>query len=300
MPRHSSTAGSSSTTSTRSIVGTAPSQPAVLPVPRPITSARRGWGWRIAPTQAGHHLRAGVAAGAAVGLAVDDEGVVVGVDRAPRCSRGRPLPDEVRRARCIQPRSWRCGFEAPRARPAPMPAVPPGGGRPEGEDAQAIATSATAAARQRPRDARDRVDERRDAEQREQHDDQPPAAGRGEQREQAEAAGERAGDRAERVPGIGEADVRARRPLRPLPRSAISSGNCTPAMNAGREDHDASRASSRGRGRKAERAERRGGSSPAPPADRRARRGARSRRASSEQVRAKPPAVARARPLQNE
>ncbi|MEJ7735412.1 MAG: hypothetical protein WKG00_40275 [Polyangiaceae bacterium] len=42
-------AGSSSTTSTRSIRGTLPSQPAVLPVPRPMTKARRMSGWKSAP-----------------------------------------------------------------------------------------------------------------------------------------------------------------------------------------------------------------------------------------------------------
>ena len=42
-------AGSSSTTSTRSMEGTAASQPAVDPVPSPITSARRGLGWSAAP-----------------------------------------------------------------------------------------------------------------------------------------------------------------------------------------------------------------------------------------------------------
>ena len=45
----SSTSGPSSMASTRSIDGIAASQPAVLPVPRPMTSARRGSGMRSAP-----------------------------------------------------------------------------------------------------------------------------------------------------------------------------------------------------------------------------------------------------------
>ncbi len=42
---------SSSATSTRSIEGTAPSQPALLPVPSPITMALLGCGWRSAPSR---------------------------------------------------------------------------------------------------------------------------------------------------------------------------------------------------------------------------------------------------------
>ncbi len=43
-------AGSISTTSTRSTSGTAPIHPAVLPVPKPMTSAFFGCGWRSIPT----------------------------------------------------------------------------------------------------------------------------------------------------------------------------------------------------------------------------------------------------------
>jgi hypothetical protein len=62
---------------------------------------------------------------------------------------------------------------------------------------------------------------RRDAEKHEHHDDEPPCAGRGEQRHQTEAARERSRDRACRVHAYA-APICRPTSSRPRPRSAIA------------------------------------------------------------------------------
>ena len=59
-----------------------------------------------------------------------------------------------------------------------------------------------------PRGRAFHVEDRRRRAERDEHDrDQPPGAGRGEPRQQAEPAGERPDDRARRVRRVGQADV---------------------------------------------------------------------------------------------
>src|SRR3954447_486607 len=101
-----STAGSSSTTSTRSIDRTAPDPPALRPGPGAVPAGRASGAEaddegaaRIAvehrPHQARHHLRPSVAARAAVDLAVDDEGEVARVDQRHARLAAVCVPDQV-------------------------------------------------------------------------------------------------------------------------------------------------------------------------------------------------------------
>jgi len=215
--------------------GTAASQPAVLPVPRPMTSDRTRTRPQEGPEQAAHHLGRGVVAGVAIDLPLttNDSPAMPG---RPRCSPRRRAPTP-RTARIVDPGALRVGRRRGQGIRAPHSdgGVPPGGGGALGQQERARhhGHARSRGRRRPPRPA----PIRRDRDHREggqEEGGRPPAAGGAQQGQQAEPAGQGTRDPAHGVPEVRASEV-AGDARATLASSATRSGNCAPATTeAGR------------------------------------------------------------------
>ena len=147
--------------------------------------------------QARHDLRARIAAGAAVRLAVDHECVIVRVEQGHAALAAVDVPQQ-HAAELVFPIAQMVDAVAP--------------SRATGADARMAPDRGWAERDEHRRDGGDRNRARNDSAHqdrgdREKDHDQLPRAGHAEERQKSESAGQRAGDGARRVPRVRQADV---------------------------------------------------------------------------------------------